>query len=103
GLVDLVEMKAVIWKDEALGAKFDIVEIPDDLKEKAIEYRNNLIEAAVELDDVAMEKYLEGEEPSKDELKRLIRLAVLKAAGYPMRLGSAFKNKGGQPLLDAVV
>jgi elongation factor G len=103
GLVDLVEMKAVIWKDEALGAKFDVVEIPDDLKEKAIEYRNNLIEAAVELDDAAMEKYLEGEEPSKEELKRLIRLAVLKAAWYPMLLGSAFKNKGVQPLLDAVV
>jgi elongation factor G len=103
GLVDLVEMKAVIWKDEALGAKFDIVEIPDDLKEKANEYHNNLVEAAVELDDAAMEKYLEGEAPSKDELKRLIRLAVLKAAWYPMLLGSAFKNKGVQPLLDAVV
>jgi elongation factor G len=103
GLVDLVEMRAIIWKDETLGAKFDYVDIPDDLKEKAIEYRNGLIEAAVELDDVAMEKYLEGEEPSKEELKRLIRLAVLKAAWYPMLLGSAFKNKGVQPLLDAVV
>ncbi len=103
GLVDLVEMKAIIWKDESLGAKFDIVEIPDDLKDKAAEYRAGLVEAAVELDDTAMEKYLEGEEPSKDELKRLIRLAVLKAAWYPMLLGSAFKNKGVQPLLDAVV
>ncbi|MGD9968076.1 MAG: elongation factor G [Hyphomonadaceae bacterium] len=103
GLVDLVEMKAIIWKDESLGAKFDIIEIPDDLKEKAIEYRSSLVEAAVELDDAAMEKYLEGEEPSKEELKRLIRLAVLKAAWYPMLLGSAFKNKGVQPLLDAVV
>ncbi|ANP46963.1 elongation factor G [Candidatus Viadribacter manganicus] len=103
GLVDLVEMKAIIWKDESLGAKFDIVEIPDDLKDKAAEYRSGLVEAAVELDDAAMEKYLEGEEPSKEELKRLIRLAVLKAAWYPMLLGSAFKNKGVQPLLDAVV
>ena len=103
GMVDLVEMKAYVWKDEALGAKFDIVEIPDDLKDNAAEYRAGLIEAAVELDDAAMEKYLEGEEPSKDELKRLIRLAVLKAAWYPMLCGSAFKNKGVQPLLDAVV
>ncbi len=103
GVVDLVEMSAIIWKDESLGAKFDIVEIPDDLKDKAAEFRSGLVEAAVELDDAAMEKYLEGEEPSKDELKRLIRLAVLKAAWYPMLCGSAFKNKGVQPLLDAVV
>ncbi len=103
GLVDLVEMKAVIWKDEALGAKFDVVEIPDDLKEKAIEYRSALVEAAVELDDEVMGAYLDGEEPDKATLKRLIRLAVLKAAWYPMLLGSAFKNKGVQPLLDAVV
>jgi elongation factor G len=103
GLVDLVEMRAIIWKDESLGAKFDYVDIPDDLKDKAAEYRAGLVEAAVELDDVAMEKYLEGEEPSIDELKRLIRLAVLNASWYPMLLGSAFKNKGVQPLLDAVV
>ncbi|MBL8538241.1 MAG: elongation factor G [Hyphomonadaceae bacterium] len=103
GIVDLVEMKAIIWKDESLGAKFDYVDIPDDLKEKAAEYRAGLVEAAVEMDDSAMEKYLEGEEPSKDELKGLIRLAVQKAAWYPMLCGSAFKNKGVQPLLDAVV
>ncbi|MFT3727964.1 MAG: elongation factor G [Terricaulis sp.] len=103
GLVDLVEMRAIIWQDESLGAKFDYVDIPDDLKDKAAEFRSGLVEAAVEMDDAAMEKYLEGEEPSKDELKRLIRLAVLKAAWYPMLLGSAFKNKGVQPLLDAVV
>jgi elongation factor G len=103
GLVDLVEMRAIIWKDESLGAKFDIVEIPDDLKEKAAEYRAGLVEAAVELDDAVMEKYLEGEEPDTPTLKRLIRAAVLKAAWYPMLLGSAFKNKGVQPLLDAVV
>jgi len=103
GMVDLVEMKAYVWKDEALGAKFDVVEIPDDLKEKAAEYRNGLIEAAVELDDAVMEKYLEGEEPDTPTLKRLIRAAVLKGAWYPMFCGSAFKNKGVQPLLDAVV
>jgi elongation factor G len=103
GMVDLVEMKAYIWKDEALGAKFDTVDIPDDLKEQAIEYRSGLIEAAVELDDAVMEKYLEGEEPDTPTLKRLIRAAVLKGAWYPMFCGSAFKNKGVQPLLDAVV
>ncbi|MEZ5995316.1 MAG: elongation factor G [Hyphomonadaceae bacterium] len=103
GIVDLVEMNAIIWKDESLGAKFDIVEIPDDLKEKAAEYRGALIEAAVELDDDVMTAYLDGQEPDKDTLKRLIRAAVLKAAWYPMLCGSAFKNKGVQPLLDAVV
>ena len=103
GLVDLVEMRAIIWKDESLGAKFDYVDIPDDLKDKAAEYRNTLIEAAVEMDDDVMAAYLDGTEPDKDTLKRLIRLAVLKAAWYPMLLGSAFKNKGVQPLLDAVV
>src|SRR5262245_38512969 len=103
GVVDLVEMKAIVWRDEALGAKFDIVEIPDNLKEQALEYRNGLIEAAVELDDEVMAAYLDGHEPDTATLKRLIRLAVLKAAWYPMLCGSAFKNKGVQPLLDAVV
>src|SRR5262245_3523730 len=103
GVVDLVEMKAIIWKDEALGAKFDIVEIPDDLKEKANEFRHGLVEAAVELDDEVMTHYLEGQEPDVPTLKRLIRLAVQRGAWYPMLCGSAFKNKGVQPLLDAVV
>ncbi|HYD88765.1 MAG TPA: elongation factor G [Vitreimonas sp.] len=103
GMVDLVEMKAIVWKDDPSGMKFDIVEIPDDLKDKAAEYRSGLIEAAVELDDAVMEKYLEGEEPDTPTLKRLIRAAVLKGAWYPMFCGSAFKNKGVQPLLDAVV
>ncbi|MGQ0534073.1 MAG: elongation factor G [Caulobacteraceae bacterium] len=103
GVVDLVEMKAIVWREESLGAKFDVVEIPDDLKEKAIEFRNALIEAAVELDDDVMAAYLDGQEPDIATLKRLIRLAVLKAAWYPMFCGSAFKNKGVQPLLDAVV
>jgi elongation factor G len=103
GVVDLVEMKAIVWRDEALGAKFDIVEIPDNLKDQALEYRNGLIEAAVELDDEVMAAYLDGHEPDVPTLKRLIRLAVLKSAWYPMLCGSAFKNKGVQPLLDAVV
>ncbi|MGE0045497.1 MAG: elongation factor G, partial [Hyphomonadaceae bacterium] len=103
GVVDLVEMRAIIWREETLGAKFDYVDIPDDLKERAVQFRGELIEAAVEMDDAAMEKYLEGEEPDVATLKKLIRTAVQKAAWYPMLCGSAFKNKGVQPLLDAVV
>jgi len=103
GIVDLVRMKGVIWQDEQLGAKFEDVEIPEDLVEKAKEYRFALIEAAVELDDDAMEAYLEGKEPSEEVLKKLIRKAVLTGAFYPVLAGSAFKNKGVQPLLDAVV
>ena len=103
GVVDLVEMNAIVWKDEALGAKFDIVEIPDDLKAQAKEYRHALVEAAVELDDEVMAAYLDGHEPDVPTLKRLIRLAVLKGAWYPIFCGTAFKNKGVQPLLDAVV
>ncbi len=103
GIVDLVRMKGVVWQDEQLGAKYDDIEIPEDLLEKAKEYRFALIEAAVELDDAAMEAYLEGKEPSEEVLKRLIRKAVLTGAFYPVLAGSAFKNKGVQPLLDAVV
>ena len=103
GLVDLVRMKAVVWNDEALGAKFDDDEIPADLIEQAKEYREKLIEAAVELDDDAMAAYLDGNEPDEATLKRLIRKAVLTGAFYPVLCGSAFKNKGVQPLLDAVV
>ena len=103
GMVDLVEMKAIVYKDDPSGQKFDITDIPDDLKDKAAEYRSGLIEAAVEMDDAVMEKYLEGEEPDTATLKRLIRKAVLTSAFYPMFCGSAFKNKGIQPLLDAVV
>jgi len=103
GVVDLVRMKAVVWKEESLGAKFDDEEIPADLKDKAEEYRMALIEAAVELDDAAMEAYLEGKEPDEATLKKLIRKAVITGAWYPVLTGSAFKNKGVQPLLDAVV
>ncbi len=103
GIVDLVRMKAVVWEDEQLGAKFADAEIPEDLVEKAKEYRFAMIEAAVELDDAAMEAYLEGKEPSEETLRSLIRKAVLTGAFYPVLAGSAFKNKGVQPLLDAVV
>ncbi len=103
GIVDLVEMDAVVWHDESLGAKFDRVEIPEDLKERAEAARMELIEAAVELDEAAMEAYLEGVNPDKATLKRLIRKAVLNASWFPVLAGSAFKNKGVQTLLDAVV
>jgi elongation factor G len=103
GLVDLVAMKAYVWNDESLGAKADIVDIPAELTDKAKEYREKMIEAAVELDDDAMTAYLEGNEPDEATLKRLIRKAVIVGAFYPVLCGSAFKNKGVQPLLDAVV
>jgi elongation factor G len=103
GIVDLVRMKAVVWDDESLGAKYHDVDIPPDMVEQAREYREKMIEAAVELDDDAMTAYLEGKEPDEATLKRLIRKAVLSAAFFPVLAGSAFKNKGVQPLLDAVV
>ncbi|MCL4713254.1 MAG: elongation factor G, partial [Pseudorhodoplanes sp.] len=103
GVIDLVRMKAVVWDDEALGAKFHDEDIPADLLDQAKEYREKMVEAAVELDDAAMEAYLEGKEPDENTLKGLIRKAVVTGAFYPVLCGSAFKNKGVQPLLDAVV
>ncbi len=103
GLVDLVRMKAVVWDNDGLGASYKDEEIPADLMDKALEARNYLIENAVELDDEAMEAYLGGEEPSEETIKKCIRKAVLTGAFYPILCGSAFKNKGVQPLLDAVV
>jgi elongation factor G len=103
GIVDLVRMKGVVWDDESLGAKYHDVEIPADLAEQARHYREKLIEAAVELDDDAMATYLDGKEPDAATLKRLIRKAVITGAFFPVLAGSAFKNKGVQPLLDAVV
>jgi len=103
GLIDLVRMKGVIWEDEALGAKYNDIDIPADMLDQAKEYREKLIEAAVELDDAAMTAYLEGKEPDEATLKKLIRKAVITGAFYPVLCGSAFKNKGVQPLLDAVV
>jgi elongation factor G len=103
GIVDLVRMKGVVWEDEGLGAKYHDIDIPDDMKAQAAEYRQALVEAAVELDDEAMTAYLDGKEPDEATLKRLIRKAVISGAFYPVLAGSAFKNKGVQPLLDAVV
>jgi elongation factor G len=103
GVVDLVRMKAVVWQNEDLGAKFDVVDIPVDLKEKADKYRKELVEAAVEEDEKLMEAYLEGKEPSEVDLKRCIRKGTLGFNFVPITTGSAFKNKGVQPLLDAVV
>ena len=103
GLVDLVENRAIIWLEESLGAKFEYQDIPDDLKDAAATARSELIEMAVEQDDDIMEAYLEGNEPDVATLKQLIRKGTLTSAFVPILCGSAFKNKGVQPLLDAVV
>jgi elongation factor G len=103
GVVDLVRMVGVVWDEETLGAKYHDVEIPADLADQARDYREKLVEAAVELDDDVMAAYLDGKEPDEATLKRLIRKAVITGAFYPVLCGSAFKNKGVQPLLDAVV
>src|SRR5215469_9583684 len=103
GVIDLVRMVGVVWDEETLGAKYHDVEIPADMLDQAKEYRERMIEAAVELDDNVMTAYLEGKEPDEATLKRLIRKAVITGAFFPVFAGSAFKNKGVQPLLDAVV
>jgi elongation factor G len=102
-IVDLVRMKAILWKDEALGAEFYEEEIPADMAAQAAEYHSRLVEMAVELDDVALEAYLGGEAPSVETLKKCIRRGTLAYKFVPIVCGSAFKNKGVQPLLDAVV
>ncbi len=103
GVVDLVRMKAIVWDEESLGAKFHEEEIPADLLDTAKEYHEKLIEQAVELDEAAMEAYLEGKAPDVDTIKRLVRKGTVEAVFVPILCGSAFKNKGVQPLLDAVV
>ncbi len=103
GLVDLLKMKAYVWKDEALGAEFQEIDIPADLVEKAKEYRTKLVELAVEMDDKAMEDYLNGKEPDIATLKKCIRKGTISYKFVPILCGAAFKNKGVQPLLDAVV
>jgi elongation factor G len=103
GLVDLVKMKAVIWDSENLGATFHEEEIPADLADKATEYREKLVEMVVEQDDAAMEAYLEGNEPDEATIKACIRKGTISGAFVPVMCGSAFKNKGVQPMLDAVV
>ena len=103
GVVDLVGMRAIRWKDESLGAEFVIEDIPADMQDKVAEYREKLVETAVEQDDAVMEAYLDGTEPTEDQLKACIRRGTIGGAFVPVVCGSAFKNKGVQPLLDAVV
>ena len=103
GIIDIVKMKALVWHDEQLGAKFDEVEIPAEYADKCAELRSSLVEMAVEMDDAAMEAYLEGNEPSYDDLQKMIRKGTMEFKFVPVMCGSAFKNKGVQPLLDAVV
>jgi elongation factor G len=103
GVIDLIEMKAILWHDEAMGSQYDIEEIPANLLKKAEAFRTQLIETIAETDDVLLEKFLEGELPSIDELKAGIRQATIDLKVFPVICGSAFKNKGVQTLLDAVV
>ncbi|HEX3950151.1 MAG TPA: elongation factor G [Steroidobacteraceae bacterium] len=103
GIVDLVSMKALIWHEEQLGARFDEVEIPAELRDQAGEYHTKLVELAVEQDEKLLEAYLDGHAPSVDDLKRCIRKGATTFSFVPVLCGSAFKNKGVQPLLDAVI
>ncbi len=103
GLVDLVKMKALVWHDEELGAKWDEVEIPADMKEQADQYRHELLETIAGSDDEFFEKYLNGDEMTEDEVKRAIRKGTIAFDFVPILCGSAFKNKGVQPMLDAVI
>ncbi|MGN6764265.1 MAG: elongation factor G, partial [Rhizobiaceae bacterium] len=103
GVVDLIEMKALVWHEEHLGADWDVTDIPADLQAKAEEYREKLVESAVEMDDDAMNAYLEGTMPTNEELRALIRKGTIAVKFHPVLCGTAFKNKGVQPLLDAVV
>lgn len=103
GVVDLVEMRAIIWEEESLGAKFRYDEIPADLMDKAVEYHEKLVELAVEQDDDVLSAYLEGEPVSADTLRKCIRKGTMNSSFVPVLCGSAFKNKGVQPLLDAIV
>ena len=103
GVIDLIANKAVLWKEETLGAEFEIVDIPDDLAEAAATWREKMIETAVEIDEAALEAYLDGTEPDVETLKRCIRKGTVEGLFVPVLNGSAFKNKGVQPLLDAVI
>ncbi len=103
GVIDLLRMQAIVWKDESLGAEFEYTDIPEDMKAKSKEYHDQMVETAVEMDDALMEKYLEGEEPTIEQLKACIRKGAIGLKFVPVVCGSAFKNKGVQPMLDAVV
>jgi|OM-RGC.v1.000585325 elongation factor G len=103
GVVDLITMKAIVWEEETLGAKYHYEEIPDDLKDLAEEWREKMLEAIADIDEEIMMKYLEGEEITEDEIKAALRKGTIELKFFPMLCGSAFKNKGVQPLLDAIV
>ncbi len=103
GVVDLVKMKAIIWETESLGAKFNYQEIPEELASESTKYREAMLESVVELNDDVMEKYLDGVMPSEDKIKELIRMGTIDSKFVPILCGSSFKNKGVQPMLDAVV
>ncbi|GAA7833550.1 elongation factor G [Helicobacter pylori] len=103
GVIDLVQMKAIVWNNETMGAKYDVEEIPSDLLEKVKQYREKLVEAVAEQDEALMEKYLGGEELSIEEIKKGIKTGCLNMSLVPMLCGSSFKNKGVQTLLDAVI
>ena len=103
GVIDLVKNKAIVWANEDLGAKYEYAEIPDELKETAEKYRSEMVEMAVEQDEEVLEKYLDGEEPDEETLNRCIRKGTINFEFVPILTGSAFKNKGVQPLLDAIV
>lgn len=103
GVIDLVQMKAIVWNDESMGAKYDIEDIPAELMDKANEYREKLVEAAAEQDEALMEKYLGGEDLSIEDIKKGVKIGCLNMSLIPMLCGSSFKNKGVQTLLDAVV
>jgi elongation factor G len=103
GLIDLVSLKAIVWNDDNLGATFDEIDIPEELKEEVLQHRNSLLESIVEKDDHIMEKYLAGEPLTENEVKSVLRAATLDMSVVPVLCGTALKNKGIQPLLDAVV
>ena len=103
GVVDLVKMKAIVWETESLGAKFNYEEIPEDLVSEASKYRETMLESVVELNDDVMEKYLDGVMPSEEKIKELIRIGTIESKFVPILCGSSFKNKGVQPMLDAVI
>ncbi len=103
GVIDLVKNKAIVWANEDLGAKYEYTEIPEELKETAEKYRSEMVEMAVEQDEEVLEKYLDGEEPNEETLNRCIRKGTINFEFVPILTGSAFKNKGVQPLLDAIV
>ncbi|HBQ61526.1 MAG TPA: elongation factor G, partial [Balneolaceae bacterium] len=103
GVVDLIKMEAIIWDDESLGAKYDVVDIPEDLKDKAAEYRQIMVEALADVDDSLMEKYLMEEEISEEAIISALRTATISKAITPVMLGTALKNKGVKVLLDRVL